>query len=617
LNTVPVFDLVTSLPMEDPGITTRGSENYNVIGRLAPGTTRAELDAQLLRAAEGVVQDPGSLGAGLEAGGEYRLDAVSLLDQVVGPVRSPLLLLLGATAALLLIACANVANLVLTRAAARSRELALRAAIGASRRLLIRHALIPNLFLGLAAGALGLLLAERAIGALRSAAPPDLPRLAEIAVDPATVAFAIALSLASSLLFGLVPALRLSEVSPAEALREGATAVRARSLWRGGSRYIVVVQVALSLVLATGAGLLLRTFFELRSTSPGFRTERSVTFRVSLVGERYQERAARDRFFELLFERIRSGAGVSEAGGISMLPLTRGFAWTDFLVQDQEDPERNRVVADVHVVTPGYFEAMGIPLLAGRTFTNADDAEPLEVVVNRALAERFWKIDEAVGKWVARRPEERAPILGVVENVKHYGLGTEPRMTVFFPYEAYASRTLYGVASGPGGAESIAPRVTEAVAALDPLIPVYDSRTMSERVSDSLARERVLMMLLLLFSGIAVTLATVGLYGVLSFTVATHARELGIRKAVGASALDLYRHVLRGALGVVGVGIALGIAAALFATRLIGGLLYGVQASDPLTLAAAAALLLAVGLGASILPARRAAGVDPITALKE
>jgi predicted permease len=567
--------------------------------------------------AEGVVQDPGSLGAGLEAGGEYRIDAVSLLDQVVGPVRSPLLLLLGATASLLLIACANVANLVLTRAAARSRELALRAAIGASRWRLIRHALIPNLLLGLVAGALGLLLAIQAIGALRRAAPPDLPRLAEIAIDPAIVVLAAALSLASSLLFGLVPALRLSEVSPTEALREGATAVRARSLWRGGSRYFVIVQVALSLVLATGAGLLLRTFFELRSTSPGFRTEGTVTFRVSLVGERYEDRAARDRFFELLFERLRAGSGVSEAGGISMLPLTRGFAWTDFLVQDQQDPERNRVVADVHVVTPGYFEAMGIPLLAGRTFTNADDAEPLEVVVNRALAERFWRVDEAVGKWVGRRPEERAPILGVVDNVKHYGLGTEPRMTVFFPYEAYASRTLYGVASGPGGAESIAPRVSEAVAALDPRIPVYDSRTMGERLSDSLARERVLMMLLLLFSGIAVTLATVGLYGVLSFTVATHARELGIRKAVGASAMDLHRHVLRGALGVVGVGIALGVGAALFATRLIGGLLYGVEASDPLTLSAAAALLLAVGLGASILPARRAAGIDPVIALKE
>jgi predicted permease len=617
LNTVPIFDLVTSMPIEDPGITTRGSENYNVIGRLKPSATSAELEAQLFRAAEGIVQDPESLGAGLVAGEGYRLDAVSLLDQVVGPVRSPLVLLLGATAVLLLIACANVANLVLTRAAAGSRELALRAAVGASRSRLIRHAMIPNLLLGLAAGALGLLLAVQAIEALRRAAPPDLPRLAEIGIDPRIVAFAIALSIGSSVLFGLLPAVRLSRVSPTEALREGATAVRARSLWRSGSRAFVIAQVALSLVLAAGAGLLLRTYFELRSATPGFRAEGAFTFRVSLVGERYEERTARDRFYELLFEGLREGTAVTEAGGISMLPLTRGFAWTDFLVQDQQDPERNRVVADVHVVTPGYFEAMGIPVLAGRTFTNADDGEPLEVVVNRALAERFWKIDQAVGKWVGRRTGERAPILGVVENVKHYGLGTEPRLTVFFPYEAYANRTLYGVARGESGAASLAAAVIEAVRALDPTIPVYDARTMSERIADSLARERVLMSLLLLFSFIAVTLATIGLYGVLSFTVLTHTRELGIRKAIGANRGDLYRHVLKGAFAVIGIGIALGLAGALAASRLLRGLLYGVGASDPLTLTVAAALLLCVGLGASVLPARRAARVDPVTALKE
>jgi ABC-type antimicrobial peptide transport system permease subunit len=256
-------------------------------------------------------------------------------------------------------------------------------------------------------------------------------------------------------------------------------------------------------------------------------------------------------------------------------------------------------------------------VLAGRTFTNADDGEPLEVVVNRALAERFWRLEEAVGKWVARRPDEKAPILGVVENVKHYGLGADPRMTVFFPYEAYASRTLYGVASGPGGSSAIAPRIAEAVAALDPKIPVYDLRTMAGRVSDSLARERVLSTLFLLFSGVAVALATIGLYGVLSFGVATHAKELGIRKAVGASGRDLYRHVLRGALGLLGAGIVLGLAAAVLASRWIGSLLFGVEPSDPVTLSASAVLLLAVGFAAALLPARRAASVDPVTALKE
>ena len=389
--------------------------------------------------------------------------------------------------------------------------------------------------------------------------------------------------------------------------------MKARSLWRAGSRNFVIAQVALSLTLTAGAGLLLRTFLAVRAEHPGFQPEGVLTFRVSLVGERYQERSARLRFFELLFDRLREDGPDTVAGGISMLPLTRGYAWTDFLVQDQEDPERNRVVADVHVVTPGYFEAMGVPLLAGRTFTRADAGEPVEVVVNRALAERFWRPDEAVGKWVAREPEDRMPILGVVENVKHYGLSSEPRMTVYFPFDASGSRTLYGVVRGPDAA----PRVSEAVRSLDPQVPVYDVRPMLSRVSDSLARERVLMALLLVFSGVAVTLATVGLYGVLSFTVLTHTRELGIRKAVGATPGHLYRLVVRGALGVVAIGIALGLAGSLAASRFVESLLFGVEASDPLTLFVASAFLLAVGLGASYLPARRAAAVDPLVALKE
>jgi predicted permease len=617
LNTIPRFDLVRSLPMEDPLITTRGSENYNVIGRIASGTTPAELEAQLLRVAGRIVQDPGSLGAGLQPGGEYRLDAVPLLGQVVGKVRTPLLLLLGATFVLLLIACANVANLVLTRAASKGRDLALRTAIGASRARLLVHAVLPNLLLGVVAGGIGLLLAERSIAALRRAAPPDLPRLADVSVDLSMVAFAVAIGIVSSTFFGLVPALRLSRLSPIEALRDGANAVKARSLWRGGSRTFVIVQVALSLTLAVSAGLLLRTFLAVRAENPGFSPDGVTTFRVSLVGERYEEPSARDRFFELLFERLRENGSVTAAGGVSMLPLTRGYAWTDFLVQDQEDPERSRIVADVHVVTPGYFEAMGVPLLSGRTFTRADDDEPIEVLVNRALAERFWSLDEAVGKWVARRPEERMSILGVVENVKHYGLSSEPRMTVYFPYEVSASRTLYGVARSRDANGNAGALVSEAVGALDPQIPVYDLLPMSSRVSGSLARERVLMVLLLLFSGVAVTLATVGLYAVLSFTVATHARELGIRKAVGATRGDLYRLVFRGAAGLVAIGIAIGLAVVLASSRVLGSLLYGVEATDPLSLTGASVFLLVVGLAASYVPARRAAAVDPVVALKE
>jgi predicted permease len=585
---------------------------------MAPSATLEEIRTELLSVASEFVKDPESLGAGLAPGTEFRIAAVPLLDQVVGPVRSPLLVLLGATGVLLLIACANVANLVSTRAASRRRELALRTALGASRAQLVKQALIPSMILGLVSGAVGLGFASRAIAWLQNAAPPDLPRLGEIDVDLEVVAFASAVSLLASILFGLAPALRASKIAPTEALREGAAGARARSLWRGSSSRLVVLQVALSLVLAMGAGLLLRTFDQLRSVAPGFRSEGVLTFRVSLVGERYADAASRDRFFELLFERLRSQAGVFEAGAISMLPLTRGFAWTDFVVQDQEiADDRDRVVADVHVVTPGYFEAMGIPLLSGRTFTTADDDEPLVVVVNRALAERFWSLEGALGKWVSRRPQDKGTIIGVVENVKHYGLDTEPHLTVFFPYEAYAGRTVYGAVRGVESADAATPLVVEAVSTLDREVPVYDVRTMVDRVSDSLLRQRVLMTLLLLFSAIALTLATVGLYGVLSFTVATHTRELGIRKAVGASRRDLYWLVLRGAAIVVGLGVAIGAAAAIFATRLLEGLLYGVDARDVVSLVASAVAVGSIGILGSFLPARRAAAVDPIVALKE
>jgi predicted permease len=273
LVTIPVFDVVMSLPLEDPQRTTRGSENYNVLARMAPSATLSEIRTELLSVASEFVKDPESLGAGLAPGTEFRIAAVPLLDQVVGPVRSPLLVLLGATGVLLLIACANVANLVSTRAASRRRELALRTALGASRAQLVKHALIPSVILGLVSGAVGLGFASRAIAWLQNAAPPDLPRLGEIDVDLGVVAFASAVSLLASILFGLAPALRASKIAPTEALREGAAGARARSLWRGSSSRLVVLQVALSLVLATGAGLLLRTFDQLRSVAPGFRSE--------------------------------------------------------------------------------------------------------------------------------------------------------------------------------------------------------------------------------------------------------------------------------------------------------------------------------------------------------
>ena len=617
LVTIPKFDLVMSLPIEDPQVTTHGSENYNIIAKLRPDATAAQLAAELQSVAELFVQDPGSLGAGLEAGSGYRIRAVPLLEQVVGHVRLPLLMLLGATALLLVTACATVASLLLTRAATRRREMSIRAALGADRSRLLGLSMLESVMMASVAGVAGVLLAEVGVRALLSTAPPELPRLADIHVDGQVLAFAAFVCLGSSLLFGLGPAWRVASVAPTDALREGATAVRARSLWKGGSRYLVIVQVALSLVLICGAGLLIRSFLELRAVDPGFRSEGVLSFRLSLTGERYQERADGSLFFEGFFEQVRALPGVEQAGGISMLPLTRGYVWTDFFVEGYDaTDERDRIVADVHIVSPGYFEAMSIPLLAGRGFERADGAEPPGVIVNESFARRFWSLDESVGKWLGRDPEDHSRIVGVVGDVKHYGLGKKAHLTVFYPHRWRGNRTLYGVARSLGDASTIAPAISDIVRRLDPDLPVYDVTPMSRRVLESTARERILMTLLNVLGAIALILATVGLYGMLSFSVATQTQEIGIRKALGAGPGDLYRHVLRGAGAVTLGGIALGLAVAAASARMIEGLVYGVASRDPLSFAAATLVVVAVAVAASLLPARRAARVDPVVALR-
>ncbi|MGD8815979.1 MAG: ABC transporter permease [Acidobacteriota bacterium] len=617
LVTVPSFDMLLSFPLDDPQTTQRGSENFNVIGKLAPDATRARLDAELLEVARAFSEDPGALGAGLAVGKEFWIGVVPLLDQVVGGARRYLLVLLGATAVLLAIACANVANLLLTRATTRRREISIRASLGAPRARMVTQAMLESLTLSLLGGAGGLLIAAAAVRALHLAAPQDLPRLRDVAVDPAVLAFAALLCVLSSVLFGLGPALSTSRVAPADVLRDGVAAVRARSPWRrGGSRLLVVAQVALSLLLVIGAGLLIRTFGELRTIDPGFRPR-----------QRYATRDARVAFYRELFEGLRSLPGVQAAGGTSLLPLARGLAWTDFIVEgfNENNPDA-RIVADLMIVTPGYFDALGAEVIAGRAFTDADTDEPSVALVNRDFAERFWPAEEAVGKWLGSDFTEKTTIVGVVETVKHYGLDADTRPAVFLPHAAWGSRAMFGVlrlaegstAAGTGTPDptALAPAVTRAVRTLDADLPVYDVRTMEDRLAQSLAKQRVLMWLLNFFGATALTLATVGLYGVLSFAVATHTRELGIRKALGAQRRDLYRLVLRSAGTVTLVGIGAGALIALWAASALDTVVFGIATHDPLAFAAAVLLVVAVAFAASLLPARKAASVDAMEAMK-
>jgi len=632
LVTVPEFDMLLSFPLADPQTSRRGSENFNVLGKLAAGATPAQLDAELLEVARIFSEDPGALGAGLAVGTEFFIGVVPLLDQLVGGARVYLVVLLGATAVLLAIACANVANLLLTRAATRRRELSIRASLGAQRSRLMSQAMLESLMLSLLGGAAGLAIAVGGVQALHMAAPQELPRLRDVTIDPSVLLFAAGLCLLSSLLFGLGPALRTSRISPGDVLREGAAAVRARSLWRrGGSRILVVAQVALSLLLVIGAGLLVRTFRELQTVDPGFRPAGILSFRVPLVGPRYNDAEARVRFHRQVFARLAALPGVTGAGGTSLLPLTRGLAWTDYIVEGfNEDNPDARIVADVMAATPGYFEAMEIDVIAGRTFTEADTGEPSVAMVNRNFAERFWPAAEAVGKWIGNDFTERITIVGVTETIKHYGLDADTRPAVFMPHAASPSRALFGVvrlddtnaengapASGRMDPTALAPAVVRIVHELDPDIPVYNIRSMDDRLAQSLAKQRVLMWLLNFFGATALTLASVGLYGVLSFAVATHTRELGIRKALGAQRRDLYELVMRGAGMVTVIGVVIGVAAAFWVLRALDTLVFGIGTRDPVAFAVAIAVVLGVALAASLLPARHAASVDPMVALKQ
>jgi predicted permease len=628
---VPVYDMVISFPVPDPETTTHGTENFNIIARIGPGATRSQVEGELLAIAGDFVKDPGSLSAGLVPGAEFHIGMVPLLDQLVGMARPALLLLLGATFLLLGVACANVANLLLTRATTRRRELAMRVALGASRSRMMRDSMTESLFLSGLGGIGGIFLALVAIGILRWAAPTELPRLQEVGISATVLLFAAGVSVASSLAFGLGPALRISKLAPIDALQQTAEPVRAGSPWRrGGSRYLVVVQVALSLVLAVSTGLLVRTFWHLQAVDPGFQAEGVLTARISLAGPTYGDPQERRRFFEEVGRRIAGLPSVEASGGSALLPMTDYYAWTDFVVEGYKaTSEKDRIVADEQMVTPGYLEAMGIPMLAGRSFTEADGVDPLVALVDRTMAERFWGVDQAVGKWVAHGPDDPATIVGVVESVKHYGLDAEPRMTVFYPYEVLPYGSVYfAVKTAPEEGQdevkplALAPAVIDIVRDLDPHLPVYDIYTMTDLVGDSLARQRVMMWLLNLFSAIALTVATVGLYGVLSFTVATHTHEIGIRKALGARRSDLYRLVMGGAAVVTGAGLVVGLALTLLAVNFLEGLVsleglvHGISSTDPFSFVVGMAIVTAVAVAASLLPARRAAKVEPMVALK-
>jgi predicted permease len=596
----------------------RGAWYLRVVGRLAPGVALPSAAEEVGTIAARLAKAYPDQNEGV--GGTVR----SLHEATVGPTRQALVVLLGAVGLVLLVACVNVANLLLARVSGRATEVALRAALGAGRGRIVRQLLTESLLLALVGGGLGMLLAGVLVDALVALQPAGLPRLAEVRVDRAVLGFGAALSLLTTMLFGVLPALAASRRATAQELRQGSRSVLggARGGLRGG---LVVGQVALAMVLLAGSGLLIRSFSLLSRVDPGFAAADALSFRISLPESAYGDDARLVGFHEALARRLETLPGVRRVGAISGLPLSGSQFTISFTVEGRpEPPPAQQPSMEVSVVTPGYFSAMGVPLLRGRGFAASDGSSaPQVVVLNEAAVKQFFPDEDPLGKRIRLglgrgpgKPKAGGEVVGVVRDVKRRGLARDSVPEVFLAYPQYAAGSMTLVLRTAVPPRSLATAAEKAVHELDPQLAVSQVATLDEVVARSISQPRFYTLLLGAFAAAALFLASLGLFGVMSWAVAERTRELAVRMALGAQQRELRRMVLRQALVLGGAGLALGLAGAFVATRSLETLLYAVSPADPVTLAAVAGLLLATTLVAGYLPARRATRVDPVVALR-
>jgi predicted permease len=615
VNGIENADVLLPLPMAESARANRGNEDYNIFARLKPGVTVQQAQAEMdLIAARMKQQYPQSY----PAHGGLTISVVPLLAQVVGDVALALRVLFGAVGFVLLIACANVANLLLARAAIRQREIAVRAALGAGRGRLIRQLLTESVALALLGGVVGAGLAVGIVKALRVFGAANIPRLDEVGVDGRVIAFTCLISLLTGLVFGLVPALRASRVDLNEALKEGG-----RSGGGAGHRrtrkLLVFSEVALSLVLLAGAGLLVRSYQYILNAHPGFDPRNVLSLRLLLPAAKYNTPESILNFFRLANEKVKQVPGVDSVAETYSLPMSSvALAWEPITIEGfVPKGMQNTVISNVRIVSPDYFRTMGVALRQGRYFTEHDTrGEQETVIVDEAMAQRFWPNENPIGKRLQRGGAGWRTVVGVINDAKQFSAENEPPITVYFPYEQYLARNMYLVVKTASEPSALGASIAKAIQSLDPDLPVFDVKTMDERLSDALARRRFAMLLLGVFAVIALILAAVGVYGVMAYSVTQRTHEIGIRLALGAQKRDILMLVIRQALALVSLGIAAGLAVALVLTRVMTSLLYGVSVTDRWTFIVTPLLLAGVALLASYIPARRAAKVDPMVALR-
>ncbi len=604
-------------PLVAAEVPERGARFLHFVGRLQPGVSAAQASAELQPlAARLAAQYP-------DTNVDRGLLVRPLLADVVGNVRPALLILLGAVALVLLIACANVANLLLARAAARSREISIRAALGASRVLIVRQLLAESFLLALLGGAAGLVLAWWVVDLLGRFGPQDVPRLGEIHVNLGVCAFTFGLTVLSTLLFGLVPALQVSRPNVNEALQQGAKGSTGGLHGHRVRAFLVVSQVSLSLLLLAGAGLLIKSFFNLRATNPGFEPARLLVLDQVLPRTKYSEPDAQRRFYEQLVPKLAALPGVESVGGANPLPFSGNDNATSFTIAGQPAlAPGNHPDASILTVLPGYFRTMKIPLRTGRELDARDAAEASRVImINETFARRYLPNENPIGQHVlidqGENKTNTVEVIGVVADSKQTDLSVPSAPEIYQPLAQAPARRLWLVFRTAN--ETLAGldgSVRRVLHAQDPDVFVANLQPMRTLLGKGLAQPRFNTILLAVFAGVALLLAAIGIYGVIAYSVAQRTREIGIRMALGAQRGDMLRMVLRQSLSVVVIGLVLGLAAAFAATRLLASLLYGVGANDLFTYASVVFLLGGTAFFASYIPARRAMKVDPMIALR-
>jgi predicted permease len=593
--------------------TEHGNYSFFSIGRLKPDVNIEQARADMTTIEKRLEQQFPDTNTGIG------ISLIPTQEQTVKEIRPALLVLLGAVIFLLLIACANIANLLLERAAGRQREIAIRTALGASRSRVLRMLLTESLMLSLAGGCLGLLMAAWGTEALLALAPDNIPRLNEVGLDARVFGFTLAVSVFTGIIFGLVPALGAAKPDLNDALKSASKGSTGTIAGKRTRSVLVTAEVALSLMLLIGAGLMIKGFVRLQQTNLGFNPNNLLTVSLSLPASRYPEERQQATLFQQALERIHSIPGVQSAGASTALPLSLSVSGSDFRIEGRPEPEPGQeMIINTSSVTPGYFQTLGVTLMKGRDFTDRDNGEaPQTAIINNDLAQLYFPGEDPINKRISFDDRQTwISIVGVIADVKQIGVDTATRPEVYRPYLQAPSPSMSLVVRSVTNPSNLTAGVKTEIQTIDKDLPIDEASTMEERLSESTSGSRFNVLLLTLFAVVALVLAVVGIYGVMSYSVTQRTHEIGIRVAVGAQPIDVLKTVMGQGILLTLIGVVLGLAGAFALTRLMTTMLFGVEPSDPSTFVAIALLLMIVALMACYIPGRRATKVDPLTALR-